>query len=154
MLEHVAGTHVPLDGMAAMSELCGVLAGNGSGARMCLVGVGEERWHLGSNTMMRWQSGLRSQFSPHCPPPSPPAPHQACPSSPYHRVLFTPSSLQGNSHPRSKEECLTLDAVKIISVMLLKTWLWVLKSPIHQPCLPTDHFCHHPSPHLSCKRCK
>lgn len=54
-LEKVTGTHVPLGGMAVMSELCGVLAGSGSGAGKCLVGVGEERWHLGSSIMMRWQ---------------------------------------------------------------------------------------------------
>lgn len=54
-LEHVTGTHVPLDGMAAISKLCRVLAGNGRGAGMCLGGVGEERWHLGTSTMMRWQ---------------------------------------------------------------------------------------------------
>lgn len=55
VLKDVAGTHVPPGDMAAMSELCRVLAGSGSGAGKCLVGVGEERWHLGKSTVMKWQ---------------------------------------------------------------------------------------------------
>lgn len=148
--EHVSGTCVPLDGMAVVPELCRVLAGNGSGAGMCLVGVGQKvalgeqhNDEVAVRTRVLILSPLSSLlFS--CSSPNLrfiSLSHRA-----FHSLLAT-----GKQHPRSKS--LTLHAVKIITVLLLKTWLWVLKSPIHQPCLPTDHFCHHPRPHCSCKRC-
>lgn len=148
-LEHVAGTHVPLGGMAVMA-LCRVWLVMGVEQGCVLLGWGKKggtwgaaQWWCGSED---WGSDSLPSTSPlfsFCPSPN-------LPLISFHTVLFTPSSLQGNSYPRSKEECLALDTVRIITVLLLKPWLWVLKSTIHHPWLPTDCFCHHP-PHLSCK---